>query len=1539
MKNKLSILLSLILVCLLAVTLTVAALAEGEEEQTITVSYMNDQDTTSDTTSLDKTAYTDGKQTVGVGEKFTLPTTSSNTYAGKDGFQLVWYTEDGRTYKAGQEVSFTKDTKLFRCVAKECYSMEDVNYAMRNESKAAILMADINTNSSIGVENQGRSVLILNGYTVNITRNGIGMGDQRSGKHIYGTGTINMTNPDGKVGNYYFFEMRSHGYNGSANKQVIGRDVTLNAPNYWLGADSDGSFNNHYPWLRIYGTVNCYGFLNMGSGNRSPFIEIFETATVTVNGPRLFSDVTNKTCNYQAFDLRIYGGTFNLPAEAATEAFWSNDNVESLTSTDGKNTYPNAGLNINNKDCIKVFGGTFNVEGGAAPAIDSFLENEYLGSIPSGGKGLLAKENTSTYHVCYMSRPGYTLAFEKYATEGTPAKLTVTDYVDGSLSGTYYYVFTTTTYDFEEKTVTTIDTITVYEDAEGTTVTDKFALDFGMNGAVLFSNAITQKEYKLQANEGSYIVVPAGCEHSYTKTVVEASCKTQGSVTYTCTLCGHSTTTITEEKGAHAYEVTSDTAATATSLGNKTFTCKDCGVSIERAYTVDPTSLEVKVTVRHDDDTFEDITVLASEVFDFAVSGIEGAYIYTLSAIKEFDEYKIRNIYGITIPKGVMYVNITTQNYEKYNNVEYGVAVLKIADGANVDISNIGNLRRAETIVVGKNADVVFGASCSYYNPNNEKRSMQVIATIDLSAGNHSVKFMPSAFSERGTVASLKLGENATYDFGNYAFNKCAITEFNFPASNEYNFGSYAFYGNDMTELVFPDNKDFTLPQSAFENCPNLTSITFGENSTYVIGNYCFLNCPIPTVVFSANSTYTVGTQAFINKSLTTIDASAGNMILTLNNNAFNCWFSNADNANVTSIKLGPNSTYYFAKESFARTDIETLTLAENSTYTFVEYCFNNCTTIKAIDASAKGITATWNHSAMRNLSTLSSIIFGEDGNHTLKGDSFNKTGITELVLANGSTYTFNEGCFNSTSIAKIDASASNINVAFKYRAFRDEKTLAQVLINGEDSTFSFENESFYNTAITSLTLGQGSTYTFGNYPFSNTAIASVDATASNVTATFKNGVFSGKTTLEYLAFGENSTYVFETNAFNGTNPTNDIVFSNTSTFTIGKEAFKDTDFATVTFEDNVNVTFTDHSAFNNCTAKELYLGKNMKINNYPFKNFKYLEKLVIMDGVTCENTWFFENAGSADFSTPLVVYNHSTDLEFKEGMFNNCDGIVLYTVTDNIGTRNDVFKNCADGTGYKGWTVILGIPHALTQGQSDPTCTIPGGTNWVAADCGCGIVYREELSINVYENKHNIKADTEPARVDTYATDPISPLGHTKGDFITIVYENGYLESGYAQYTCPVCANAEGYYEEEANPIIVNYGYSVSTYGDAPSIVQGYGVDVLAFNAYKAVCPSFAYGIVIAGNSSAEAVSPLKVENGQIIKNNSQSIIKSFNDTPCDYFDIKLSFLTDKAKEQTLIFCAYIYDGIKLQYVENGKAVDAVTGNTFNNIESSLAQ
>lgn len=1580
MKRKLclALVLLLILANIVAMTSTVFAEEVATEGETITISYMNDQNTTSDTTSLDTGAYSGGKQTVKAGEKFTLPTTSSHAYAGMEGFQLVWYTENGRTYKAGETVSFTEDTKLFRCVAKECYTIAEVNYAMTNESSSAILMADIDTNSGVSVWNQGQSVLILNGFTLTITKNSSGfMGSQRSGKHIYGEGTINAVNPDGKLGEYYFFQDQSHGYNGSANRTVIGVDVTLNCPTMWLGADGDGSCNNHYPWTRIYGKVNCYGLYNINNlNNRAPFTEIYEGANVTINGPTLYKEKTwranNKyTFNSQAFDLVIYGGTFYLPAEAATEAFWTNDNLEDYV-VDGKDYYYNYGLTKNTKDNIKIFGGSFVLPDNAVPAISEYLTNDWLGTIPSGGNGLYANKDTSTYHVAYGIRPAYKLAFEKYTiAEGAYGKLTVTDYIDGSLSGTYYYQMTqgtivfTDAYNSSEVTQNTISSLKAYEKLEDDTyvVTDKFELDFGMGGTVLFKNNITSADNKLQNLEANstifQVVVPANCEHNFTGEPLEATCEHGAYADYNCTECGHNVYFSWGDKLGHDYVLGEHTVATPTSLGSKSYACANCGDSRTAPYSLDPTSLEIPVIIRNDDGTFENITVIASDIFDFSTSGSNGDYIYTLSAIKKFGDYNIRNIYGITIPQGILYVNITTHNYEKYNNVEYGVAVLTIAEGAKVDIQNIGNLRRVEKIVVEKNTDVVFSSSCSYYNPSNERRNMQLINTIDLSAGNHSVKFMSYAFDGRSTLTTLKLGENANYDFSGYGcFQYCKITELNLPTSNTYlQFGGMAFRENAFTTLTFPDNLDLSFSDT-FYNCKSLTSVKFGENSTYVIGNNCFRYSPIAKVVFAPNSTYTVGSQAFINSSLTEVDASAGNISLTLNNSAFNCWMDNKLYCTLTSFKFGENSTYVINEGALSDTTITKLVLAPNSSYTFKRYCINggdNKTNFAEIDASADNITVVFEGDAFRDKAGLTTLkINGKNSSYTFNGSSFYNTKITEVTLGEGSTYIFND-CFNgSTKIEKIDASADNLNVTVNNYGF-GKASLTTLLINGKNGTYTFNNEAFRGSSITELVLGEGSTYTFNSGCFSSTNnLTKFDASASNITATFGNDVFSGKSKIEYLNFGENSTYVFGYRAFYNTNPVNDIVFYNSSTYTFGKEAFANADFNSIKFEDNVNVTFTGEKAFQYVTAVSLYLGKNFEIDNLPFCDMKYLEKIVIMDGVHFKDNqaeqWTFSSSGDADFSTPLVVYNHSYDMLFAQNMFNNCDGIVLYTVTDNIGTRSDVFSNCGDvkdSNGnllYKAWTVYLGIPHPMIEGLiSNPTCDEDGITGWVSDEnyCNCDFKITETMVVNKYENVHNINESTTPSDTTTYTVSIAPAWGHDYGvenpvriDWIYV--DNNYFVNAKNKHTCTVCG--EDYLGKDIENSALFTAKGVTLPEDLKdAIAHAITVNLSAvetYNAFLGAENTIKYGVVA---GIADGTGKPVTNDG---KTTGKAVSAGFENTGFSILQLKITNISNSA--QGLYCCAYIIVDDVVTYLHNGSASDTATAVSLdkpNGIEEDVVE
>ena len=369
MKRKIFIL----VVALTLMTLCMAIYAGAKD---ITVSYVNTQDPTDATTSLDKGAYTDGKQIVASGEEFTLPTTSNAKYAGESGYQLVWYTEDGRTYMAGESVSFNEDTRLYRCVAKEAKTADELSSGIKGETRAVILMADINGTSKIGTEGRCQNVIVLNGHTLTINGNVDGFGSTRTGKHIVGQGTFKLTND--KLGSNSVLDCDSHGYDGGQNKATIGIDVIIDAPNYNLFRDGAGEYNvDGYPWVRIFGKINVYNLgLLESAGNRDVRVDIFESANVTLHGPQILPEN-----NVNSVRITIYGGTFTLPETATKSGFWSSD----IYDADVHTKKPNA-LTAENRDITLIYGGTFNVK---IPDIALTVE----------GKELTYNEETGKYSV------------------------------------------------------------------------------------------------------------------------------------------------------------------------------------------------------------------------------------------------------------------------------------------------------------------------------------------------------------------------------------------------------------------------------------------------------------------------------------------------------------------------------------------------------------------------------------------------------------------------------------------------------------------------------------------------------------------------------------------------------------------------------------------------------------------------------------------------------------------------------------------------------------------------------------------------------------------------------------------------------------------------------------------------------------------------------------------------------------------------------------------------------------------------------------
>ena len=818
MSKKLRILLA-VLVVAIGIFALLAVTTSAEEKQ-ITISFIADDHPFSTSTTLDKTAHSEGKITVNAGGEFTLPTASTHSYNGKEGYQLVWFTEDGRTYKAGETVSFTKDTKLFRSMFREVYTQEDLLSGMSSGSYCVMLMNDIEViNQKIGVLSQDYGMLNLNGYNLTATINGAVMGGQRSPSIIIGEGTFKCVNPDGKKGEYKIIDNKSHGHNGHYSRTFIGVDVVVDAPNFYLAHDEEGKAVNGYPYIKIYGTLNVYYILKKTADDTQTTarIDFMDTCNVTIGAPYLYVDykvpTASLTYNKRAFQIMIYGGTFHLPAEAATEAFWSTDNL-STTTTAVDNT---------NKDLINIMGGTFILPDGAKPAIDNYLAESYIGAVGSGHTwtsltNIMNAGGDAYAYIDYKSPSAYGFKFVKTGT------VTLTDNAGTGLGGTYYYTVNKTS------DGTAIDTISLYSDSAKTVPFTYFQIKRGNNG-LLFSFAQTSEKLELVNQNGKYAVVPdTTCAHEYGAVVTDATCSVAKHITYTCSKCSHSYVENTSEFAAHDYKyVSTPVEATPTSLGTKLYKCSVCKNEKSYPYTIDPTNLDVTVKIRKDDGTFETKVVKASEVFEFSIDQFVDSKIYTVSGIKALEGYSVRNTYSVTIPVGILYIYITTENYEKYNKVEYGLAELIIADGVDLYITNLGNLRRLETIKIG-NANVEFCRSASYFNPAGQKKYSSVLETLDISTSGATIKLGSSTFSGR-SLKNLILGDGCVYTFGSSCFASTMIDNLDLTKNSQYTFGSNSFDNTQLTQVIIPDNAThLKFGSNVFNNCSKLTYFVVGRN-------------------------------------------------------------------------------------------------------------------------------------------------------------------------------------------------------------------------------------------------------------------------------------------------------------------------------------------------------------------------------------------------------------------------------------------------------------------------------------------------------------------------------------------------------------------------------------------------------------------------------------------------------------------------------------------------------------------------------------
>ena len=326
LKTKGKIILTLLLSLIFGVMLvTMVSALEGES---ITVQFYNQNGNAVDKT-INSNGIVEGEITLLGGQSVKLPT--KNVTAGSS---FNWRTEDGRAWEGGSTVTFYEDVTLFPITAIDISTPEEMHTYMPKGSTVRLLN-DIYLAEKPGFPWPGTCTILMNGKTLELNSSlGTAWGGQRAGTFFYGSGNIKYN------GTGTFMNMNGHGWGGDCCRLFVGSGITIDAPNAILTHDSDGSYVPGYPYVQIYGIVNCKVVMNLGNaGNRNPRIEIYDGAQLNVNGQLikhstagntvhvtvLGGTITNTGGNFFADGTAVFsieGGVFN---------FSSNDDVTSLT--------------------------------------------------------------------------------------------------------------------------------------------------------------------------------------------------------------------------------------------------------------------------------------------------------------------------------------------------------------------------------------------------------------------------------------------------------------------------------------------------------------------------------------------------------------------------------------------------------------------------------------------------------------------------------------------------------------------------------------------------------------------------------------------------------------------------------------------------------------------------------------------------------------------------------------------------------------------------------------------------------------------------------------------------------------------------------------------------------------------------------------------------------------------------------------------------------------------------------------------------------
>ena len=535
-------------------------------------------------------------------------------------------------------------------------------------------------------------------------------------------------------------------------------------------------------------------------------------------------------------------------------------------------------------------------------------------------------------------------------------------------------------------------------------------------------------------------------------------------------------------------------------------------------------------------------------------------------------------------------------------------------------------------------------------------------------------------------IVTLNIGNNVTripdYAFRNSTNMTSVIT---IPDATTY-IGQYAFYGTHSAELTIGESVA-TIGDRVFWNCPNLATVHFNAtNCTSMVSNYQYsvfnsgtiYNGATPIVTLTIGNNVTrIPDYAFKNSSNAVGSLLLPNVLTYVGQYAF--YGCNS----ITGDLVFPNTVTAIGQYAFYNCCgfNGTLTLPNNEYYNAIQqYAFYGCSGLTGTLTIPTNVTEIDND-AFYNCSGFSGSLMLHDVITSIGTDAFNGcSNITELTIGEGVTTIGGNAFWNCPDLATMHFNATNCT---------------SMANNSGYSVFNTGASNNGDTPIVTLTIGDNVTsipdYAFRNSTNMTSAITVPDATTYIGTYAFY-GAYSTELTIGegVTSFGGSAFWNcpnLATVHFNATNCTSMVTDSQYSVFNTATSNNGATPIVTLTIGDNV--TRIPAYAFKNSTqlANNLIIPNSVTtIDQYAFAGCSGQSRtLHFGNGLNTIGAYAFSECRG--FTGDLVIPNAVTSM--GQYAFSGCSGFNGSLILGNgIQTIN---QNTFDGcTGFSG-ALILG--------------------------------------------------------------------------------------------------------------------------------------------------------------------------------------------------------------------------------------------------------